>query len=72
MAAENGPTAGEYIIHHLGHLQNKKPESVLDFSVFNIDSLFWATLLGIVGCFFSLEGSPQGHGRCAGSVSGGG
>jgi F-type H+-transporting ATPase subunit a len=52
MAAENGPTAGEYIIHHPGHLQNKKPESVLDFSVFNLDSLFWATLLGIVGCFF--------------------
>jgi F-type H+-transporting ATPase subunit a len=52
MAAEHGPTAGEYIVHHLTHLQNQKPKGVLDFSVFNLDSIFWSTLLGIVGCFF--------------------
>jgi F-type H+-transporting ATPase subunit a len=57
MAAENvaaghGPTAGEYIVHHLTFLQNKKPGNVVDFSVFNWDSLFWATLLGVVTCFF--------------------
>ena len=52
MAAEgHAPTAGEYIIHHLTHLQNKKQASVVDFSVFNFDSIFWAVLLGIVGCF---------------------
>jgi F-type H+-transporting ATPase subunit a len=62
MAAEQGPTAGEYIVHHLGHLQNKKPESVLDFSVFNLDSLFWGILLGMVGTFYL---------GCAGAVSGG-
>ncbi|MFY7873046.1 MAG: FoF1 ATP synthase subunit A, partial [Limnohabitans sp.] len=52
MAADKELTAGEYIVHHLGHLQNKKPEAVLDFSVFNLDSLFWAILLGILGTFF--------------------
>ena len=46
MAAENvaaghGPTAGEYIVHHLTFLQNKKPGNVVDFTVFNWDSLFW-------------------------------
>ena len=51
MAAEHGPTAGEYIIHHLTHLQNAKPKAVVDFSVFSFDSLFFSILLGIVGCF---------------------
>jgi len=52
MAAEHGPTAGEYIIHHLTHLQNHKPKAVVDFTVFSFDSLFFSILLGIVGCFF--------------------
>ena len=51
MAAEHGPTAGEYIIHHLTHLQNHKPKAVVDFSVFSFDSLFFSILLGIVGCW---------------------
>ncbi len=52
MAAEgHAPTAGEYIIHHLTHLQNKKQTSIVDFSVFNLDSIFFAVVLGIVGCF---------------------
>lgn len=52
MAAEGkAPTAGEYIVHHLQHLQNQKQTAVVDFSVFNLDSIFWATLLGVVGCF---------------------
>ena len=53
MAAQgHAPTAGEYIIHHLTHLQNKKQATVVDFSVFNFDSIFWAVLLGMVGCYF--------------------
>ena len=51
MAAENGPTAGEYIIHHLTHLQNAKPKAVVDFSVFSYDSLFFSILLGVFGCW---------------------
>ena len=49
MAAEHGPTAGEYIVHHLTHLQNKPMKSVIDFSVYNLDSIFWSVLLGILG-----------------------
>ena len=53
MAAEgHAPTAGEYIVHHLQHLQNQKQTAVVDFSVVNIDSVFWATLLGVLTCFF--------------------
>jgi F-type H+-transporting ATPase subunit a len=51
-AEEHGPSAGEYIIHHLTHLQNHKPASVVDFSVFNLDSIFWSVLLGVVTCYF--------------------
>ena len=50
-AQGQGPTAGEYIVHHLQHLQNQKQTAVVDFSVFNLDSIFYATLLGIVGCW---------------------
>jgi F-type H+-transporting ATPase subunit a len=51
-AAGHGPTAGEYIVHHLTFWQNKKPANVVDFSVFNWDSLFWGILIGVLGCFF--------------------
>ncbi len=47
----NAPTAGEYIIHHLQHLQSGKQTGVVDFSVFNVDSVFWAVSLGIVTCW---------------------
>ncbi|MDE2395252.1 MAG: F0F1 ATP synthase subunit A [Burkholderiales bacterium] len=52
MAAEGqAQTAGGYIIHHLQHLQNKKQTGVVDFSVFNFDSIFWAVTLGVVASF---------------------
>jgi F-type H+-transporting ATPase subunit a len=50
-AEEHGQTSGEYIIHHLTHLQNHKPASVVDFTVFSFDSLFFSILLGALGCF---------------------
>ena len=52
MAAEgHAPSAGEYIVHHLTHLQNKKQASIVDFTVFNLDSIFYAVVLGVIGCF---------------------
>jgi F-type H+-transporting ATPase subunit a len=38
-------TSGDYILHHLQHLQTGK-----GFWTFNIDSIFYATLLGALGC----------------------
>jgi F-type H+-transporting ATPase subunit a len=49
MSASNAPSAGEYIGHHLKHLQNKEMSGVIDFSVFNIDSIFWGIFLGVLG-----------------------
>ena len=54
MAAEDaaqGPTAGEYIIHHLQHLQNHHQRGVVDFSVINLDSTFFTILVGAIGCW---------------------
>ncbi len=51
-AAAQGQTAGEYIIHHLTFLQNHKAGNVVDFTVFNYDSLFFSTLIGVLACFF--------------------
>ncbi|MBP7574105.1 MAG: F0F1 ATP synthase subunit A, partial [Rhodoferax sp.] len=44
--------AGEYIGHHLTHLQNKPMSGVIDFSVYNLDSIFWSILMGVLGTFF--------------------
>ena len=52
---EQGPTAGEYIGHHLTHLQSQHQSGVIDFSVFNMDSIFWSVLLGLLGLFVMLR-----------------
>jgi F-type H+-transporting ATPase subunit a len=53
MSAEaHAPNASEYIVHHLTHWRNKPQTDIVDFSVFNIDSLFFSVLLGVLGCFF--------------------
>ncbi len=61
MAAVEGtnPTASEYIIHHLTHLQNKKQTSVVDFSVINYDSVFYAVLVGVIGCWLMWMGARR-------------
>ncbi|WP_076997951.1 F0F1 ATP synthase subunit A [Variovorax sp. KK3] len=58
-AAEHGQTAGEYIVHHLTHLQSSKPAGVADFSVFNYDSIFFAVLLGVLGCWLLWLGARK-------------
>lgn len=54
MAAEgtaHAPTAGEYIVHHLQHLQTGKQSAVVDFSVINLDSVFYSVALGVITCW---------------------
>lgn len=60
MAAEehaaHAPSAGEYIQHHLQHLQlnfsleGATQKSIVDFSLFNLDSVFYSVVLGTLGC----------------------
>lgn len=52
MAAEGATlTAGDYIRHHLVHLTNKNQESIVDFSVINVDSIVVSVVLGLFMCF---------------------
>ena len=50
-------TAGQYIQHHLHHLQKDfgfnsvTQNKIIDFGIFNLDSVFWSVLLGVLGCF---------------------
>ena len=47
--ASHGPTAGEYIQHHLQHLRSHEQANIVDFSVINYDTLFWSVLMGLLG-----------------------
>ncbi len=63
MAAEvhegHAPTAGEYIVHHLQHLQTSKQTEVVDFSIVNMDSVFWVVSLGVIGCWLLWLGARR-------------
>ncbi|GAC1610760.1 MAG: F0F1 ATP synthase subunit A [Aquirhabdus sp.] len=48
-ATENAPTASEYIVHHLGHFSTKHQDKIVDFSLFNLDTIFWSIFAGVVG-----------------------
>jgi F-type H+-transporting ATPase subunit a len=63
MSASTGAplTAGDYIGHHLVHLQNKKQTSLIDFSVINIDTIFLSITLGILGLFFMWRVAKSVH-----------
>ncbi|MDR3353285.1 MAG: F0F1 ATP synthase subunit A [Zoogloeaceae bacterium] len=53
MATEAGPTASEYIVHHLTHLNTTgaAQKNIVDFGVFNLDSLFYSVGLGLFTVF---------------------
>jgi F-type H+-transporting ATPase subunit a len=50
-ATEKGQTAAEYISHHLHHLQSAHQESQVDFTVVNLDTVFWAWVAGLAALF---------------------
>jgi F-type H+-transporting ATPase subunit a len=58
-AAGHAPTASEYIVHHLGHLSTRHQDKIVDFSIWNMDTIFWSVLTGIVGCFFMYKAARR-------------
>lgn len=68
MAAEgHAPTSGEYITHHLQHwqknfaFQDVKQTGLVDFSVFNFDSLIYSTVLGLLAVFILWRAARKAH-----------
>ena len=51
--AGNAPTASEYDVHHLTHLNNTghAQENIVDWSVINIDSMFYSITIGLLTVF---------------------
>lgn len=49
----HAPTAGEYIVHHLTHLNSSghAQKDVIDFSIINLDTLVFSILMGVLGLF---------------------
>ena len=53
MAEATAPsTASEYIVEHLTHFSNKKQVDIIDFSVFNYDTIFWSIVTGVAAVLF--------------------
>ena len=49
--AAQGPTASEYITHHLQAWANGPMNDVVDFSVINYDAVIWSALIGALMCW---------------------
>ncbi len=52
-AGSAAPTSGEYIVHHLTHLNTTghAQKAVIDWSVINIDTMFYSIVLGMATVF---------------------
>jgi len=50
VAPSEALTPSEYIVHHLGHFSTGHQSKIVDFSIINIDTIFWSVFAGIVGC----------------------
>jgi len=48
LVAAEAPTLTEYITHHITFLTNKQPVGLIDFSVVNFDSVFFAVALAVI------------------------
>lgn len=61
MATEHGPTAGEYIVHHLTHLNTTghAQKFIVDWTVVNLDTLFFSIALGAVVLFVLIRGASR-------------
>ncbi|AMP07752.1 F0F1 ATP synthase subunit A [Collimonas pratensis] len=50
VAPSEALTPSEYIVHHLGHFSNGHQVKIVDFSIINIDTIFWSVFAGVIGC----------------------
>ena len=57
----HAPTAGEYIVHHLTHLNSTghAQTAIIDWSVWNLDTLFFSIGLGIVTLLLLMKAASK-------------
>jgi F-type H+-transporting ATPase subunit a len=58
---EHAQTSGEYIVHHLTHLNSTghAQKAVIDWSVWNLDTLFFSVALGVLILFFLIRAANK-------------
>lgn len=72
--AAHAPTASEYIVHHLAHLNTSgaAQSKVVDFSIINLDTVFWSVAMGVLAAFLMWRAARAVHagvpGRFVGAV----
>ncbi|MCE2870711.1 MAG: F0F1 ATP synthase subunit A [Oxalobacteraceae bacterium] len=47
------------MVHHLGHLSTQHQEKIIDFSIINLDTVFWSVLMGVVGLTFMITAARR-------------
>jgi F-type H+-transporting ATPase subunit a len=59
--ATEAPTSGEYIVHHLTHMNSTghAQKAVIDWSVWNLDTLFFSIALGVITLFFLIRAARK-------------
>ena len=59
--ATEAPTSGEYIVHHLTHFNSTghAQKAVIDWSVWNLDTLFFSIFLGVTVLFFLIRAANK-------------
>ena len=67
--ASQGPTAGEYIQHHLQHLRSHEQTNIIDFSVINFDTLFWSIAMGALAVWLLYRAAKRATSGVPGSRS---
>ncbi len=52
-AGSSAPTASEYIVHHLAHLNSSgaAQKNIIDFSIINIDTVFYSVALALLAAW---------------------
>jgi len=73
-AGSNAPTASEYIVHHLTHLNSsgEAQKNIVDFSIINWDTLFWSVSMACLTAFLLYRAArrvtPGVPGRFVGAI----
>lgn len=57
----SAPTSGEYIVHHLTHFNSTghAQQAVIDWSIWNLDTLFFSIGLGVIALFFLIRAANK-------------
>ena len=72
--ASHAPSPSEYIVHHLTHMNSsgEAQKNIVDFSLFNWDTLFWSVLMAVLTAFLLYRAArkvtPGVPGRFVGAI----